>query len=505
MDRAPRFSSLFFRQRLNATVLPMLGGIALFLLLPQVWAALLLLLGGGVCIALIFRRDGEERKILLCVLAGLSLALAVMGVQGIRREKLEKLCGAEREAEGYVVEKTDGACDLALTRLDGKAFYKKVRLQEEHGWELGERRRVKLVLNTPDPKGARGEGVDALATCADSGSLIGKSAMYTAVGRIRESLSQRFAGLKNGGFLAAILLGDRRGLAEGQNEAFRRTASSHILAISGLHVSQTVMFLMAFLRLFPISRRVGRILLFPLVLLLYLLAGAGVSVFRASVMTLFSVTGLLLRRRSDSVTALCLSAGILVMGNPYAPESLSFLLSYASTFGVVYLGVPLCEYVRFRFTEKKMPFLLKKLQGLVLSFVISSVSFVFVAPMQLLLFDTATPLAPLYAVILVPLFQICLILSLVGALLSGIPFLPEAISAFCLRLPALFPDFVIFLAKGAPLPIRLGDASLAVALLFLFAMLVMYRKKASMASVFLLHGIWIAFLGIFSFYKMLCP
>ena len=48
MDRAPRFSSLFFRQRLNATVLPMLGGIALFLLLPSGWAAPLLLLGGGV-------------------------------------------------------------------------------------------------------------------------------------------------------------------------------------------------------------------------------------------------------------------------------------------------------------------------------------------------------------------------------------------------------------------------------------------------------------------------
>ena len=62
MDRMPCFSSLFFRQRLNAAVLPMLGGIALFLLLPQGWALALLLLCCAGGLLLIFKREGEERK-----------------------------------------------------------------------------------------------------------------------------------------------------------------------------------------------------------------------------------------------------------------------------------------------------------------------------------------------------------------------------------------------------------------------------------------------------------
>lgn len=498
MDRVPCFSSLFYKQRLNAAVLPMLGGIALFLLLPQIWATLLILIFSAASLLMIFRKEEEERKIFLCVLAGLSLALMLMGASGIQRARVEKLCHKAYEAEGFVVAKEEDTCDFALYRLDGDAFYKRVRVKEAGEWELGQRRRVKLVLYEPDPEDARSEGVSALATCVDEGDVIGKSILYTAVGQVRKGLSERFAKEKNGGFLTAILLGDRSGLTEKQKEGFRVTASSHILAISGLHVSQTVAALMVVLRLFPVSRKLSRILMFPIVLALYLLAGAGISVFRASVMTLFSVSGLMLRRRTDSVTALCFSAALLVMANPYTLESLSFIFSYVSTFGIVWCGVPLCEYIRYRFTEKNMPLWLRALQTVILSLTISSVSFVFITPIQMLIFENASPFAPLYAVLFIPLFQICLMLSLAGAFLSGISFLPAEISAFCLSVPARFPDFVVYLAKGAPSPVESGSLSIAIAAVFLIGMLVMYRKKAPLTALFLLNGIWIVFLAGFS-------
>ena len=503
MDRVPRFSSLFYKQRLNAAVLPMLGGIALFLLLPQIWATLLILIFSAASLLMIFRKEEEERKIFLCVLAGLSLALMLMGASGIQRARVEKLCHKAYEAEGFVVAKEEDTCDFALYRLDGDAFYKRVRVKDAGDWKLGQRRCVKLVLYEPDPENARSEGISALATCVDEGAVTGKSLLYTVVGQVREGLSSRFAREKNGGFLSAVLLGDQSGLTEEQKEAFRRTASSHILAISGLHVSMTVSFVAVMMQLFPIPQKFGRIILFPLVFVLYLLAGAGVSVFRACVMTLFAVSGLLLRRRTDSVTSLCFSAAILVVANPYATESFSFLLSYVTTFGVVWCGAPLCEYVRYRFTRKDMPFVLRKLQAVVLLLVMSSVSFVFITPIQLLLFETASPYAPLYAVILIPVFQICLLLTLIGALLSGVFFLPEAISSFCLGISARFPDFVIFLAKGSAMPVESGSASRMIASIFLIGMLVMYRKKAPMTSIFLLQGIWIVFLGGFSFFSAL--
>lgn len=498
MERTPRFSSLFFRQRLNAAVLPMLGGIFLFLFLPRVLAFLSLILCAVGCFVVIFRSEGEKRSTFLCFLAGIALSLFLMGLRGIVYQNMLRLCGTPLQAEGYVVEEGAEYYDLSLSRLDGKAFRKRVRVSGASDWKTGEKRRLTLMLYSPDPKEGRAEGVDALAKACGNGTVSGKSYLYTLVGGVRRHLLADFASRENGGFLSAVLLGERSGLTQTQVDAFRQTASSHILAISGLHISQTVAFLVILLGVFPISRKTTRYLLYPFVFLLYLLAGAGVSVFRASVMTLFSVTGLLLRVRSDSVTALCFSAALLVMANPYAVESPSFLLSYASTFGVVYCGVPISEYLRRRFTEKGMNPILKKLRTLVLSLAVSVVSSVFTLPVQLLLFGTASPFAPLYAVLLIPLFQISLIFALLGAFLTGVHFLPATISNFFLGLSASFPDLVEFLAKGAPSPVFCGELRGVFAFLFIAALVVAFWKKAPMSVLFLLQAVSVLLFGVFS-------
>jgi len=501
MERAPRFPSLFFRQRLNATVLPMLGGIFLFLLFHAFLATLLLVLLSVPVVFLTVRREGENRKQLLCVLLGFSFALLLMGGRGFEKARLEKLCHTPRAAQGYVVEKGDGYYDLSLTHLDGKSFRKRVRVETDADWKQGEKREVILYLHSPDPAEERGEGVELLAYCRKDSGVIGKSRLYSLIGSVRQSLLSDFSKRENGGFLSAVLLGERGGLTETQTDAFRRTASSHVLAISGLHISQAIAFAVCLFNLFPISRNATRILLYPFVLVLYLLAGAGVSVFRAGVMTLFSMTGLLLRYRSDSATALCFSAALLVVFNPYALESPSFLLSYSSTFGLVTCAVPLSEYVKLRFTEKKMNTLLKLCTPTVLSLVFASVSFVFTMPVQLILFGTASPFAPLYAVLLIPLFQICLILSLLGTV--GLPFCSASVEKLLLDLPAKFPDFVEFLAKGAPAPMQIGEAGVWIALFFITVLTVMFWKRVPLTGVFLLHGIIFLFLGAFSLIQSL--
>lgn len=495
MEKAPRFPSLFFRQRLNATALPMLCGIFLFLLLPPVYAVCSVTLMAVPMIFFAFRREDEIRKTLLCALAGLSLAMMVIGLRGLERHSLEKLCHKPLWAEGYVMEKGEGYFDLSLESLDGESFHKRIRIESEEGWKLGEKRRLLLVLHSPDPEGDRADGAELLAKLLRDDGVVGKSYLYTFVGDVRQSLTEDFSRRENGGFLGAVLLGDKSGLTSEQNDAFRRTASSHILAISGLHISQAIAFLVCLLSFLPISRRVTRILLFPFVAVLYLLAGAGISVFRASVMTLFSVFGLLLKRRADSLTALSFSAALLAMANPYTLESPSFLLSYASTFGIVTCAVPLCEYVRDRFEEKGMHLALRWLVPLVLSAIMASVSFVFTTPVQLILFGTASLFAPIYAILLIPPFQICLILTLLGACFVPIS---SFLSDFLLSLAAKYPRLVEFLAKGAPAPIDCGKLGCAFAVVMIVSLVLMFRKRLPLTLLFLLHGSAFLFFGIFS-------
>ena len=379
MDRMPRFPSLFSYQRINATVLPMLGGIFLFLHLSvPVAVALLSVCAVGLLIWSFFKR-GEGRRVLLCFLAGIGLSLLLMGLAGVEQLRLERLCSGSHRVEGYVVANEGKEYDLLSSRLDSKSFRKRIRVRTDASWQVGEKRSLELDLYAPNPKQGRAEGVSLLATLRRDGGVVGESRLYSLVGNVRQTLRREFSRQDNGGFLSAILLGDRSALTKGQTAAFRRTASSHILAISGLHISQTVTFLVCFLRLFPIPKRGIRIILFPVVAILYLLAGAGISVFRASVMTLFSMTALLLRHRGDSTTALTFSAALLVFANPYALESPSFLLSYASTFGMTTCGVPMSEYAEESFREKGIPPMIRLLRYPVLGLVLASVAFVFTA------------------------------------------------------------------------------------------------------------------------------
>jgi competence protein ComEC len=215
-------------------------------------------------------------------------------------------------------------------------------------------------------------------------------------------------------------------------------------------------------------------------------------------MTLFAVTALLLRRRSDSVTALSFSAALLLFSNPYALESFSFLLSYAATFGIVSCGAPLCEYLRFVFDKKKMHPVLRFFRSVLLSFAIASVSFLFTMPVQLLLFQTVTPFAPFYALLLLPLFHFCLVLVLLGAVLTWIPLLSAKIANSLLAIPAFFPDLVEWIAQGSPAPLTSRGVSLFLAIFFIAAIVILYWRKAPMTSVFLIYAIAFLFFGGFS-------
>ena len=149
MNEIPRFPSLFYRQRLNAAGIPMLGGVLLFLLLPEI-AAPILLCVCAVAFFFLFRREGEARKTILCFLAGIAMALLLMGNVGMESARMESLCHTPRTAQGYVVAVGDGTYDLALTRLDGKSFRKQVRVETDAPWKQGEKRCAELILYSPN-------------------------------------------------------------------------------------------------------------------------------------------------------------------------------------------------------------------------------------------------------------------------------------------------------------------------------------------------------------------
>ncbi|MBK8948695.1 MAG: ComEC/Rec2 family competence protein [Flavobacteriales bacterium] len=136
----------------------------------------------------------------------------------------------------------------------------------------------------------------------------------------------------------ALLLGIRNELDAAQKDAFARSGTMHVLAVSGMHVALIYWVLMALLK--PLGgggvARWSRAVIALLVLWGYAgITGATPSVLRATVMcSLFVIAGLS-ERRSATLNTLAGSALLLLVWDPRMLFQLSFQLSFLAVLGIV--------------------------------------------------------------------------------------------------------------------------------------------------------------------------
>ena len=133
----------------------------------------------------------------------------------------------------------------------------------------------------------------------------------------------------------ALLLGQRGQLPDDLKQDFRDTGTSHLLAISGLHVGVLMAIALA-VAVRAMGRRWAIYLLLPLLLIwLYaLVSGLPPSVLRAAIMGSVYLAALALGRPNSVLPALALSATVMVAFDPRALQQVSFQLSFAAMAGI---------------------------------------------------------------------------------------------------------------------------------------------------------------------------
>ena len=136
-------------------------------------------------------------------------------------------------------------------------------------------------------------------------------------------------------FGQAVLLGVRDGLPDSLLEDFRRTGTSHLLAISGLHVGMVLVMTTAASAL-AFGRRAGLYLLLPLgaVWLYALLAGAPPSAMRAALMGTAYLAAMVVGRPRSLTPGLALAAIVMTAIDPMILVRVSFQLSFAAMLGI---------------------------------------------------------------------------------------------------------------------------------------------------------------------------
>ncbi|MEW6568500.1 MAG: ComEC/Rec2 family competence protein [Chloroflexota bacterium] len=154
--------------------------------------------------------------------------------------------------------------------------------------------------------------------------------------------------------LSGILLGIESGIPPDVREAFNRTATSHIIAISGFNIT-----LVAGLFVGLLGRWLGRqrgTLAAALAIGIYtLLVGAQASVVRAALMGGLSLLARSLGRRAHGLASLAAAATIMTAINPLALWDVGFQLSFAATLGLVLYADPLKRWLVMRTTARLGP------------------------------------------------------------------------------------------------------------------------------------------------------
>lgn len=144
-----------------------------------------------------------------------------------------------------------------------------------------------------------------------------------------------------GGLLAALSLGARGFLSDGADNNFRAAGISHLLAVSGLHLTTWTLVLFEVLQSCRIRRRVRAAAGLCFVAFFAVLTGGAPSVWRAAVMTGTVFAADLFRREAESLNSVGLALFLMLTVNPFAARDLSLLLSAFAATGILLFAKPM--------------------------------------------------------------------------------------------------------------------------------------------------------------------
>lgn len=140
---------------------------------------------------------------------------------------------------------------------------------------------------------------------------------------------------EEGNLLLAILLGDKDKLSEDIQERFKTSNLSHMLAVSGAHVSYIILGLTYVLQNSIIGKKNEKIVCIIFLLFFMAITNFTPSVTRACIMAVLTLFSGIIYRKSDVYTNISVAALITLIFNPYNLLDLGFQLSYGGTIGII--------------------------------------------------------------------------------------------------------------------------------------------------------------------------
>ncbi|WP_455016287.1 ComEC/Rec2 family competence protein [Oribacterium sinus] len=376
------------------------------------------------------------------------------------------------------------------------------------------------------PSYYKGEGISGVFQAKTIELVRGESSPFAKeLFTLKQSLGNRIDALfpeETAGFLKSLFLGERSGMTLSEKSLYQSAGISHILAISGLHLSLLGEFFYRLLRKAKLSSLLSSLITSFFLFSYFLFTGSSHSAFRALFMLFLRFAAIQLGKGKDLLSQLSFALLFLLWLNPLSLYSIGMQCSFFTLFVFFLLEErpgktvrkkkekvlsKICKKHKLALSKHpsvllKFPSFLSKLIPCFLSTLPHRLQYSFLFYLALLplfsLIQFSFPLyAPLLNLFLLPLLPFFFLLGAFSILLSYLPeqdFLLLRLLSISSRflVNRLFQLFHLFMEKSLALPfsrIPLGKMQvLSVILYFLVLYLLFFFPKAKSLSLLLSLG-----------------
>lgn len=224
--------------------------------------------------------------------------------------------------------------------------------------------------------------------------------------KIKDKLLKRSYKFANKAYYLTFIFGDKSNMNSDTINSYIKNGTSHLLAISGMHLHVFMLFIILFIKKFRFLTRLIFLTIFFSFFLF--LTNYGASILRAIIFTLLLMIKNEYNLRLTNIHILLITAFIILLIDPFMIYDLGFIYSFVVTFGILYYN----KFIKGNYLKKLL--------------IISLISFFFSFPItalvnyQINLFSIIANLiyVPLISFIIYPLTLISYIFSCLEPILS---------------------------------------------------------------------------------------
>lgn len=152
--------------------------------------------------------------------------------------------------------------------------------------------------------------------------------------KLKENLS-KLLNEKELGIVKGVVLGDTSDLDEDIKENFTNSSLSHMLAVSGAHVSYVIMTVSLIFQSKNFGKKTTKIITMLVLIIFMIITNMSPSVTRAVICMIINIFAGLIYKRPDTINALAISIIFTLILNPFSLFNIGLQLSYAGTIGII--------------------------------------------------------------------------------------------------------------------------------------------------------------------------